>query len=61
MQGAPSIALHILLARAQLCGHTYLLRLLGDVVQLCAQGEEGMVLGDSLCHEYFLRHLGHHS
>lgn len=61
MQGALSIALHIALARAQLCCHTYLQRPLGDVVQLWAQEEEGMVLGDSLCHEYFLRHLGNHS
>ena len=41
----------------------YLQRLLGNVVQLCAQGQEVillLVLSDNLCHHNFLRHLGHH-
>lgn len=53
----PIIAVHIPLVKAYLCGHTYLQRHLGDVVQLCAQEEEGMILSDSLCHQYFLRLL----
>lgn len=57
-KGPLSLLVPIPLSRAPSRGHPCLQRYVGDVVQLCAQEEEGMVLNDNLCHKYFLRPLG---